>query len=106
MSGDVSVADGPEEAAVGNYSSGVRGVGWTGAFRKAGRLAVQTHTRNREAIPMEERHQTSLTKNWLMMMSDGVTLAAELYRPVTDHPIPCSGYLHSVSQGWVVHSGL
>ena len=37
---------------------------------------------------MEERYQTELVKNCLIPMSDGVTLAADLYRPLVDHPVP------------------
>ncbi len=37
---------------------------------------------------MEERYQTELVKNRLIPMSDGVTLGADLYRPLVDHPVP------------------
>lgn len=37
---------------------------------------------------MEAEHQTTLTKNCLLEMSDGVTLAGDLYKPVTDQPVP------------------
>jgi predicted acyl esterase len=37
---------------------------------------------------MKIRYQTEMTKNVLIPMSDGVTLAADLYRPVTDQPVP------------------
>ena len=37
---------------------------------------------------MEAEYQTTLVKNCLLEMSDGVTLAADLYQPVTDQPVP------------------
>ncbi len=33
-------------------------------------------------------HETTLLKNCLIPMSDGVTLAADLYRPLVDRPVP------------------
>jgi len=33
-------------------------------------------------------HETALLKNCLIPMSDGVTLAADLYRPLVDRPVP------------------
>jgi predicted acyl esterase len=37
---------------------------------------------------MQAEYETALTKNRLITMSDGVTLAADLYRPLTDEPVP------------------
>ncbi len=37
---------------------------------------------------MEARYETELVKNRLIPMSDGVTLAGDLYRPVVDHTVP------------------
>lgn len=48
---------------------------------------VDTSVRE-DARAMRVRHQTELVKNCLIPMSDGVTLGADLYRPLTDHPVP------------------
>lgn len=37
---------------------------------------------------MEPRYETELVKNCLIPISDGVTLAADLYRPLTDETVP------------------
>jgi putative CocE/NonD family hydrolase len=37
---------------------------------------------------VEAEYQTTLVKNCLIEMSDGVTLAGDLYKPVTDQPVP------------------
>jgi predicted acyl esterase len=43
---------------------------------------------SKRGVIMEAEYQTTVVKNCLLPMSDGVTLAGDLYRPETDRPVP------------------